>query len=309
MAFLFMSEADDAEDWRQLIANHMPGEEFRVGPDAPGDPADVEFLLVWRPPPGSMKGYPNLKAVLNLGAGVDGVLKDPDLPDVPLVRLIDDGLAQGMAEYVTHAVLHFHRDMHRYREFQAKAEWTQIPQVDAHNRRVGILGMGHLGRTCARALLPFGFPVNGWSRAPKEVEGVEGFDGPDGLEAFLALSDIVVCLLPLTTETRGLLNKDVFALMPEQSYLVNAARGPVVVAEDLIAALDSGHLAGAFLDVFAKEPMPASDPLWKHPKIVVTPHIAAITLPRPAAKEVVANIKRIRKGETPIGLVDRERGY
>lgn len=308
MAFLFISQFEDADAWRAHLARLLPEDEFRVWPDV-GDPAQVEFLLVWRPPKGSMKGYPNVRAVLNLGAGVDAVLKDPDLPNVSLVSLKDEGLAQGMAEYVVHAVLHLHRNMHRFRAFQQEATWQSLPQADTTRRRVGILGFGHLGQAVARHLVSFGFPIAGWSRTPKTVAGVESFSGRAALQSFLARTDILVCLAPLTAETRGIVNRTTLAALPKGSYVINAARGGLVVEGDLLAALDSGHLAGAFLDVFEEEPLPPTHPFWRHPKVIVTPHVAALTLAAPAAEEVAVNIRRIRRGETPHGLVDKQRGY
>lgn len=308
MALLFISQSEDADAWRTHLARRLPDDEFRVWPDV-GDPAAVEFLLVWRPPKGSMKGFPNLRAVLNLGAGVDAVLKDPDLPDVPLVSLKDEGLAQGMAEYVVHAVLHLHRDMHRFRTFQQEATWRSLPQADTTRRRIGILGFGHLGQAVARHLAPFGFPIAGWSRTAKTVAGVESFAGRDALHAFLARTDILIILAPLTPETRGIVNWATLAALPKGAYIINAARGGLVVESDLLAALDSGHLAGAFLDVFEEEPLPPTHPFWRHPKVIVTPHVAALTLSGPAAEEVAANIRRIRRGEAPHGLVDKRREY
>jgi glyoxylate/hydroxypyruvate reductase A len=308
MALLFISQSEDADEWRAHLARLLPNDEFRVWPEA-GNRAQVEFLLVWRPPKGSLKGFPNLRAVLNLGAGVDAVLKDPDLPDVPLVSLKDEGLARGMAEYVVHAILHLHRDMHRFRAFQQVATWRSLPQADTTRRRVGILGFGHLGQAVARHLVPFGFPLAGWSRTPKTMAGVESFAGRDALPAFLARADILVCLAPLTAETRGIVNREMLAALPKGAYVINAARGGLLVEDDLLAALDSGHLAGAFLDVFEQEPLPAAHPFWRHPNVIVTPHVAALTLPGPGAEEVAVNIRHIRRGEAPHGLVDKRRGY
>jgi glyoxylate/hydroxypyruvate reductase A len=309
MALLFISPTEDADEWRRHFARLLPGEDFRVWPDGVGERRDIEFLLVWRPARGSMKGFPNARAILNLGAGVDYVLADPDLPDLPLVSLKDEGLAQGMSEYVVHAVLHLHRDFHRFRDFQREHEWRGLPQADTTRRRVGILGFGHLGQAVAKHLLAFGFPLAGWSRTRKTVAGVASFVGPDGLKPFLARTDILVCLAPSTAETKGIVNSETLAALPKGSYVINAARGGLVVEDDLLAALDSGHVAGAFLDVFATEPLPAGHPFWRHPKVIATPHVAALTLPGPGAEETAANIKRIRRGEPPHGLVDKRRGY
>lgn len=309
MSLLFISAVEDPEPYRRELMRLLPGDEFRVWPEA-GDRAEVEFLLVWRPPRGSMKGFPNLKAILNLGAGVDYVLADPDLPrGVPLVRLIDTGLRDGMVEFVLHAVLHFHRDFHRYRALQGRKEWKEIPQVAAADRRIGILGFGHLGQAVTRHLLALGFPVSGWSRTKKQLPGARSFAGAGELDAFLGQSDILVCLAPLTNETEGIVNAKTLARLPKGAYLINAGRGGLAIEADVLAALSTGQLAGAWLDVFRREPLPPESPFWTHPNVVVTPHIAALTLPGPAAREAADNIHKIRAGLAPNGLVDKARGY
>ena len=309
MALLFISAVEDPEVWRGEFARRLPDDEFRVWPEA-GRREDIEFLLVWRPPRGSMKGFPNIKAILNAGAGVDYILNDPEMPrDVPLVRLIDRGLETGMVEFVLHAVLHFHRNFHRYRAQQARHEWIEIPQILPGARRIGILGFGQLGQAAARHLVALGFPVAGWSRTRKSVPGVESFAGPGELAGFLARTDILVCLVPLTQATDGIVNAANLARLPRGAYLVNAGRGGLAVEEDILAALATGQLAGAWLDVFRREPLPSESPLWTHPNVVVTPHVAAITLPGPAALEAADNIRRIRAGLSPNGLVDKGRGY
>jgi glyoxylate/hydroxypyruvate reductase A len=245
-----------------------------------------------------------------LGAGVDYVLADPDLPrEAPLVRLIDTGLRDGMVEFVLHAVLHFHRDFHRYRALQGRKEWKEFPQVAAADRRIGILGFGHLGQSAARHLLALGFPVSGWSRTKKQLPGARSFAGAGELDAFLQASDILVCLAPLTRETEGIVNAKTLARLPKGAYLINAGRGGLAVEADVLAALSTGQLAGAALDVFRREPLPPESPFWAHPNVVVTPHIAAITLVGPAAREAADNIRRLRAGLAPNGLVDKTRGY
>ena len=309
MALLFISAVEDPEVWRAEFARVLPGDEFRVWPEA-GDRAEIEFLLVWRPPLGAMKGFPNLKAILNMGAGVDYVLADPDLPrGVPLVRLVDRGLMQGMVEFVLHAVLHFHRNFHRYRAQQARKAWIDIPQILPGARRVGILGFGQLGQAAARHLVALGFPVAGWSRTRKRVPGVESFVGHGEFSKFLARTDILVCLVPLTQDTDGIVNSATLAQLPRGAYLVNAGRGGLAVEPDILAALETGQLAGAWLDVFRQEPLPPESPFWTHPNVIVTPHNAAVTQPGPAALELADNIRLIRSGLAPNGLVDRAREY
>ncbi|MSO84739.1 MAG: glyoxylate/hydroxypyruvate reductase A [Rhodospirillales bacterium] len=309
MALLFISAVEDPEVWRAEFARALPGDEFRVWPEV-GNRSDVEFLLVWRPPPGSMKGFPNLKAILNMGAGVDYVLGDPDLPrDVPLTRLVDRGLREGMVEFVVHAVLHFHRNFHRYRAQQAAKAWIDIPQILPGARRVGILGFGQLGQAAAQVLVALGFPVAGWSRTRKQFPGVESFAGPGELAKFLARTDILVTLAPLTRETEGIVNAANLAQLPRRAYLVNAGRGGLAVEEDILAALATGQLAGAWLDVFRREPLPPESPFWTHPNVIVTPHNAAVTQPGPSALDLADNIRAIRAGLVPNGLVDKAREY
>ena len=309
MTILFQSSADRWADWQPRLQALLPGETFCRHPDI-GDPAAVEFAVVWKPPHGLLASLPNLKGVLSIGAGVDHILADPTLPPkVPVVRLLDPSLAQQMAEYVTLHVLAHHRRQHEYAAQQHDGVWRALDVPDAARRRVGIMGFGMLGEAAAARLAPFGFPLAGWVRHPQSVEAVEIFAGADRLAAFLARSDILVCLLPLTPATNGILNARSLALLPRGAALINAARGAHVVVDDLIAALDSGHLSGATLDVFADEPLPADHPLWRHPKVTVTPHIAAITWPAHAAAIIVGSIQRLRARRPVAGTIDRRIGY
>jgi glyoxylate/hydroxypyruvate reductase A len=310
MIVLFSSPGDDPGRWRDGLARHLPDLDFRVWPDEVGDPAEIDVALVWAPKRGELARYPNLKGIFSLGAGVDHLLKDPDLPaGVPIVRLVDEGLTQGMVEYVLHGVLHAHREFPLYAALERRREWRTRPTPETAARRVGILGLGHLGRAAAAPLVGLGFAVAGWSRTAKQVDGVEGFHGAGGLQPFLARTDILVCLLPLTPQTAGIIDADAIAALPAGAFVINAARGGHVVDADLIAGLDSGHLAGAILDVFHAEPLPAAHPFWAHPKVVVTPHMASITNTTSAARNVAANMKRLLAGESPDDVVDLGRGY
>jgi len=314
MALLFYSRfssvTDDPRRWRKVFAAELPDLEFRMWPDGVGDAKDIEYALVWGPKRGALKAFPNLKAIFSLGAGVDHLMGDMDLPDgVPIVRLVDPGMTQGMTEYVLYWVLHYHRRFGDYRRYARKGKWKKLPQVGPKQRRVGIMGLGVIGGDAARKLKALDFDVAGWTRSHKNVAGVPTFDGKDGFEDFLARSEIVVCLLPLTAETTGILNAEAFAAMPKGAVVVNAARGAHVVDDDLIAALDSGHLKAAVLDVFAAEPLPPEHPFWRHPRIKVTPHVASLTVPETAVKSVAANIRRIKKGQPPEPIVDPRRGY
>jgi glyoxylate/hydroxypyruvate reductase A len=261
---------------------------------------------------------PGLGAIFSLGAGVDHLFTDPDLPaHLPIIRLIDPALTEQMAEYVAMNVLRHHRALPDYALQQARAYWKRRDVPRARNRRVGIMGLGELGLAAARALRPFGFPLAAWVRRGVRLTrsendrptGIELFAGPDGLAPFLKQNDIVVCLLPLTPETSGILDARAFALMPDGAAVINGARGGHVVATDMIAALDSGKLSGATLDVFEPEPLPADHPLWRHPRVTITPHVAAVTLPETAGHEIAANIRRFREGRPMIGVIDRRQGY
>jgi len=313
MALLFASAfngGDFAESWRGRFARLMPDLEVRVWPEELGDPAGIEFALVWQPEPGLLASLPNLKAIFSLGMGVDHVFADPQLPThVPIARMVDSNLIDRMSDYVLLSVLHYHRDADKYDQDQAAGLWAPAAAPHASTRRVGLAGLGAIGRDCARKLTLLGFDVAGWSRSPKSVEGVTSFHGTEGFEPFLARSDYVVCLLPLTAETEGILDARAFAAMPAGGGVINVARGAHVVDADLIDALDSGHLAFAKLDVFRTEPPPADHPFWKHPKIRMTPHVAGITDPETAATQVVQNIRRVRAGEPLLNPVDPARGY
>ncbi len=310
MAVLLSTKASTMEDWRDALLEVDPGLEIRLFPEA-GDPAEIEAAVCWTAHDlGELRRYPNLRLLVSMGAGVDHLLRPPGPPPgVPVARLVDERLTQGMTEWVLLNVLRFHRQDFEYRAQQAARIWRELPAPDTARRRIGILGLGALGGDAARALLALGFPVMGWSRRPKSLPGVEAFHGDDGLAAMLRRSDILVCLLPLTPETRGLLDAARLALLPKGAYLLNSARGGHMVAADVLAALESGQLAGAALDVFEPEPLPQDHPFWLHPKVVLTPHAASITIPRSAAPQVVENIHRARAGLAPLNLVDLAAGY
>lgn len=271
--------------------------------------AKVECLIVFGPGEGVMHRLPNLKFVSTMGMGVDHILKDPGLPaDVPIARVVDASMTDQMAEYVTLAALRVERESDRYDELQRQGEWQRRHAVTARGA-VAILGMGQVGKEAARRLSFLGFPVLGWSRTPFTQDGVEPFHGPEGLKALLPRTRTLVCILPLTAQTRDLLDANLFAQLPRGAHVVNIGRGEQLVEEDLQAALDSGHLGGATLDVFRTEPLPAGHPFWTHPKVRVTPHSAGMSFPRNAAGRVLENLNRVRAGQRPLDEVARERGY
>ena len=309
MALIFRTDAARAAAWGAALARQAPGLDVRMW-DAPGNIADIEFALVWKPERGVLRTFPNLKAIFSIGAGVDHLFTDPELPEgVPVVRMVEPELTRGMTEYVVLHVLRHHRRQREIAANQRAQVWDVIEAPTAPSRRVGIMGLGELGAAAARALVALEFDVAGWSRTPKRIPGVESFHGEFGMAAFLARSEILVCLLPLTLETEGILNRDLFAKLPRGASLINAARGGHQVEEDIFAALESGQLSEATLDVFRQEPLPAGHPFWDHPKVTVTPHNASLTDPKGAVRQVLANIERIRRGEPPANIVDPKAGY
>jgi glyoxylate/hydroxypyruvate reductase A len=309
MALLFRSTVDSAARWRDQLTRLAEELDIRVWPHI-GDPAEIDSALVWRPEPGFLASLPNLKLILSLGAGVDHLLGDPQLPrHLPIVRLVDPHMTDAMSEYVILQVLRLHRHDLDYRTQQEERVWRELDQKNAADRRVGILGFGELGRDAAKKLKALGFDVAAWSRGEKTVAGIESYAGAEGLRLLLARSEILVCLLPLTAETEGILNARNLALLPRGAALVNVSRGAHLVEDDLLAGLASGQISGAVLDVFHDEPLPADHPFWHHPRVVVTPHVAAFTNPATAAPIILDNIRRFEEGRPLLNRVDPARGY
>ncbi|KQP12236.1 glyoxylate/hydroxypyruvate reductase A [Pseudorhodoferax sp. Leaf267] len=257
--------------------------------------ADIDTVVCWSPPTGLLARMPRLRLIQSVGAGTDHITRDPSLPDVPIRRIVDPEMAAGMNAYVAWAVVHGQRHMAGYIESQRRAAWEESPVVPPGRHRVGIAGLGVLGQSAARALAAIGYQVRGWSRSPKSglPEGVEAFHGEAGRAAFLAGCDTLVCLLPLTEDTHGILNAELFAQLPRGARLVNAGRGAQLVQDDLLAALDSGQLASAVLDAFIEEPLPRDHAFWHHPRITVTPHIATRTGPEAIARQTEDHLKRL----------------
>ena len=299
--------------WNELGADRFASpvyEALFAGRDSYA-PESIDYFVGFRPEPGFLKTLPRLKAIISLGAGVDGFLRDPDFPrHVPLVRSVDPNLAIQMSEYVTLQVLTIHRHQRFFDAAQRDHAWRQrMLTRNAGDIRIGILGLGTIGNLIASRLRTFDFQVSGWSRSRKDVPGVKSFAGESELPAFLSQCDMLVCVLPLTPETRGLIDRGTLAALPKGAFVINIARGAHVVEADLIAALDSGHIAGATLDVFATEPLPPDHPFWTHPKVTVTPHIASLTNPETAADSVAENLRRLADGRPLLNLFDRVRGY
>ncbi|MEM8586896.1 MAG: glyoxylate/hydroxypyruvate reductase A [Pseudomonadota bacterium] len=309
MNFLFVSNADSAENWSRALSDIRPDIKTQIHPDI-GDPAAIDYALVWRPPPGLLASLPNLKLIFSVGAGVDGLIEDPTLPaGVPVVRMVDQGLTEGMTEYVVWQVMNRHRRAALYRQDQHARRWRPRHLRLARNRTVGVLGLGEIGCDAARMLATLRFQVLGWSRTPKSISGIDCHHGSQGLKAVASKAEILICLLPLTAETAGILNRDLFALMPRGAYLINAARGGHLVEADLLAALDDGALIGASLDVFRDEPLPQDHPFWSHPGITITPHDASLTSPASGVRSIAEAIACHEAGRPVPNVVDLERGY
>jgi len=309
MALLIYSPTHPVADWAAAIRALAPDLDVRIWPDA-GDPAEIDVALVWKPPAGLLQSFPNLKLMQSFGAGVDGILADPNIPrHVPLARVVDGRLTVGMTEYVLLHVLRFHRQVDAMQQNQRTKTWQWLPPVDPSERVIGIMGLGTLGGHVAAKLVDLGFQVASWSRGLKAVEGVTSFHGDEHLDGFLRICNVLVCLLPLTPQTRGIVCRRTLSLLPRGAYLINAARGGHVVDADLLHALDSEWLAGATLDVFNEEPLGDNHPFWTHPKVTVTPHNAADSIPAHVAPQIVDNIRRLQAGQPILRLVDYRRGY
>lgn len=298
-------------EWQAQFASHAPQLDVRGWDDASVDPAAVAYVLVWQPEAGRLAGYPNLRAIFSSAAGVDHIVGDPSLPaGVPVFRMVVEETAQTVAEYVCLQALVWLRDYDRMRRAQAERRWDafEAPRSAARTR-VGIMGFGTIGRHCAGMLRPLGFPVHGWARSPKPDGAIPCRAGDETLRDFLAATDLLVALVPDTPQTRGLLCAETLRWLPRGAALINVARGPLVVPGDLIAALDDGHLSAAILDVFETEPLDPADPLWTHPKVTVTAHVAGFASRAARAEKVARNIRDFEAGRPSPDIFDRGRGY
>ncbi|EMF7565630.1 glyoxylate/hydroxypyruvate reductase GhrA [Serratia marcescens] len=313
MNIIYYHPLFNAQEWLAGIKQRLPQAEIREWQR--GDERPADYALVWRPPHEMLGNRRDLKAVFALGAGVDAILdqerKHPGtLPaGVPLLRLEDTGMAQQMQEYALSYVLRYFRRFDEYQALQQRQEWQPLDPHSLDDFTIGILGAGVLGQSVARKLTEFGFSVRCWSRSAKQIDGVQSFAGEAQRAAFLNGVKLVINLLPNTPETVGILNRELFAQLSSGAYLINIARGAHLVEADLLAALEQGQLAAATLDVFAREPLPQDHPFWRHPRVTITPHIAAITLPQQAMDQIAANIRALEAGHAPAGVVDRQRGY
>lgn len=308
MSVLYKSDPVRGWLWAEVLAQQAPDLAFHIWPDH-GDPQRVEYLVAWEPPPGWVAAFPNVRVLFSSGAGVDQL----DLASVPghiqVVRMVEPGIVRGVVEYIVMAVLMLHRRMPEYRRQQADAVWRSVKIAEAPDCRVGVMGLGVLGQAALERLGAFGYRRYGWSRTARRIAGVTTFAGDESLEEFLSCCDVLVCLLPLTAQTRGILGRRVFSALPAGAGLINAGRGAHLEESALLDALDSGRISEAILDVTEPEPLPGSHPFWTHPRITLTPHIAGSTQPQTAALALLDNIRRHQRGEPMHDAVDRSRGY
>ena len=309
MSILLMTAPIPHQAFVPLLQALAPEETIAIDGE-PHDAAQVEAILAWRLKPGVLPRYPSLRVLCSVAAGVDKLLAVPDLPpDVAVTRAVDPGQQRQLAQYVVACALRHTRDLPRYSAQQAQALWQRHPVRPANRCRVGVLGLGEVGQAVARAFAPFGYPVAAWARTPREVDGVTVFSGPEGLPQLLARTDLLVCTLPLTEATVGLLNRATLSQLPAGAYLINIGRGEQLVEADLQALLDEGHLAGAALDVFEREPVPADSWVWHHPQVLVTPHIGGEASREVVVQQLLDALRRARAGlPQPLG-VNRQAGY
>lgn len=300
-----------ADPWLKILQAEAPDRAVHVwGQTDAQHLAEIPYALVWKPPADLFTPLTGLKVIFNLGAGVDALLAHPELPpNVPVVRIVDGGMAAQMAEYALYGVLHVHRQFDLLARQQAAALWNDPGICDPAATRIGVLGLGALGLGVIEKLQAFGFPLSGWSRTPRAIPGVTAYAGLEQLPEFLAACDVLIVLLPLTAETEGLLSAERLALLPPGASVINLARGALIDEAALLARLDSGAIRFALLDVFRQEPLPADHPFWRHPRVVVTPHTSASTLPRDAIQQILRNIAAFERGEAMQGVIDPRRGY
>ena len=308
MNIIYYAAGANPETWLNAFHKALPDAKIRIWEE--GDNAPADYALVWKPPAAMLHGRTDLKAIFNLGAGVDAILQLGTLPQgVPLIRVDDAGMGMQMAEYVSHAVLRYFRRFDEYDTLQTERQWRPLTQHTKSDFSIGILGTGVLGNCIIEELRSFGFPLLGWSRSAKQIEGVQCYSGQDGLDAFLRATKVLVLILPLTKETENLLDITQLAKLKQDAYVINVARGAHIVEEDLLTLIQQGHIAGATLDVFREEPLPQSHPFWSEKRIHITPHISALTVREESAKQIANKIAALQRGEAVAGVVDQSKGY
>ena len=301
---------EDMEVWSNGLQKAMPEMDIKVYPDD-GDVNEVEFAVVWKHPRGILKKYPNLKAILSLGAGVDHIISDPDLPEgLPIVRLVDKKLTHEMCLHSLYWVLHFHSDQYLYRSQQLKRQWIQQSSIQTEDRTIGIMGLGNIGRSIGELLVTQSFNVIGWGANQKSsLTDIKYYYGQDQLSDFLGRTNILINVLPLTSDTTNIITKKELSLLPKDSFIINIGRGGIINEDDLLTLLNDRHIKAAALDVFTQEPLPENNSLWDHPSVYITPHIAGQSNPNSAGQTISENIYRIQKGELPYPIYSRTNGY
>ncbi|NEM98084.1 2-hydroxyacid dehydrogenase [Pontibacter burrus] len=309
MSIVIITAGKETIGWEKALKAKRPELEVLVHPDVAAKDK-VEFALTWGHPLGVFKEYPNIRCIASMGAGVDHILRDPELPVSAIItKLEDPNLTRDMGLFVVALVLNHMRDLTFYKQNQQQHNWSHKRYLTTDNTTIGIMGMGTLGAHAAAELTKLGFKVNGWARTEKQLATIKVYKGAEELNSFLAKSDILICLLPLTSQTENILNRQTLSKLPKNAFVINVARGRHLVDEDLIALLDNGHLAGASLDVFREEPLPEDHPFWSHPKINITPHIASITDPASAVSQILDNYDRLQRREPLKNVVSPELGY
>jgi len=309
MAITIIARHMDPQTILQALGQIAPQLDVRIWPDD-GDTDEISYALCWKPPQGIFQQYANLKAIGSLGAGIDFLLKDPQLPaHLPVTRIVSQQLAQSMFDYVASCALNYCRQFDLYRKLQQDNLWRPLPPLLCSEVTIGIMGLGELGRFVASKLLQLGFKVVGWSRSSKDISGVECYAADAQLSPFLAKTQMLFCLLPLTDATEGILNRELFIQLPQGAYVVNVARGEHLIEQDLLWALKSGHLRGATLDVFRQEPLPDEHPFWQCDQITITPHCASATYPQAAAPQIVENYLRLCQNQPLLYQVNLKNGY
>lgn len=309
MRILFYSaDTSNQDTWLHALRSALPAAE--IVPWEAGDTRSADYAIVWKPPAAMLAGHPELKAVFNLGAGVDAILQLSVVPDdLPLIRIDDGGMPEQMAEFATQATLRYYRRLDQYEQQARQGQWLPLEPFEKEDFGVGILGMGVLCQRIAASLQHFGFTVHGWSRTSKDVPGMNSFAGAEQLPAFLQRSRVLICMLPLTPETTGILNRTTLSQLPRGTYLINLARSGHLVEADLLPLLEQGQLAGATLDVFAHEPLEPAHPFWRDARITITPHISALTVRSIAAQQIAEKLQALQQDLPVAGLVDRRLGY
>ncbi len=298
MAILLNNNGGENQAWAEALESHLPEMPIHIYPEIP-DPSSIDYAVVWHHPHGDLNNYPNLKAILVLGAGMDHIDQETSLPDVPIVRLVDPTVGDEMSQYVLYWVMHFQRGYERYRAQQSEQHWQRHMTPFSRDYRVSVLGAGLIGRFVSERLAATGFCVHSWNRSQKEIDKVRSFSGEQGMHDMLAVTDVLVNCLPLNSATKRLLNKETLSMLPKGANLISLSRGAIIDDQALIDLIDSGHIANAALDTFSVEPLSNASPYWGQSNVFVTPHMSGSTYPQYASEVIANNIKRIEQGEQP----------